>query len=84
MISVESIESRASRLIERVLSSGDPDDFHLLFLEWAKAFELLLSDEAGAEGRAAALRLQQRIESVLAPAVGTGSTRQAASPGGGE
>ena len=62
MISIESIESRASELIERALSDRHPQHYRLVFLEWATAFELLLSDEGGEKGRAAALRIQDRIQ----------------------
>ena len=47
MISVESIESRASKLIERVLSNRDPEDHRLVFLQWATSLEILLFDEGG-------------------------------------
>ena len=47
---------------------------------------MLLAAEGGNKGEAAALRLQERIESARSAilAVGTGSTRQAAAPGDGE
>ena len=62
MISVESIESRASKLIDRVLSARDPDHHRLVFLQWATSLEILLVDEGGEKGRAAALRVQDRIQ----------------------
>ncbi len=50
------------------------------------SLEMLLAAEGGKKGEAAALRLQERIESARSAilAVGTGSTRQAAVPGYGE
>ena len=69
MISVESVECRALQLIDRALSARDPDHYRLVLLEWATALELLLSDEGGTQGRAAALRLQERIESARAAIV---------------
>ena len=88
MISIETIEARASELIERALSGRDPDHYRIVLLEWATALEMLLAAEGGkkGEGEAAALRLQERIESARSAilAVGTGSTRQAAVPGYGE
>ena len=51
MISVESVECRALQLIDRALSARDPDHYRLVFLEWATALELLLSDEGGTQGR---------------------------------
>lgn len=62
MISIETIEARASRLIERVLSNRDPDHHRLVFLQWATSLEILLFDEGGEKGRAAALRVQDRIQ----------------------
>lgn len=62
MISIESIESRASKLIERVLSNRDPEHHRLFFLQWATSLEILLFDEGGEKGRAAALRVQDRIQ----------------------
>ena len=86
MISIETIEARASELIERALSGRDPDHYRIVLLEWATALEMLLAAEGGKKGEAAALRLQERIESARSAilAVGTGSTRQAAAPGGTE
>ncbi len=62
MISIESIESRASQLIERALSDRDPHHYRLVFLQWATSLEILLFDEGGEKGRAAALRIQNRIQ----------------------
>ena len=62
MISLNAIEARASQLIDRALSDRHPHHHRLVFLEWATAFELLLSDEGGEKGRAAALRVQDRIQ----------------------
>ena len=86
MISIETIEARASELIERALSGRDPDHYRIVLLEWATALEMLLAAEGGKKGEAAALRLQERIESARSAilAAGTGSTGQAAAPGGGE
>ena len=88
MISVNVINYRASQLIDRALSDCDPDHYRIVLLEWATALEMLLAAEGGkkGEGEAAALRLQERIESARSAilAAGTGSTGQAAAPGGGE
>nr|CRY95595.1 hypothetical protein [uncultured prokaryote] len=86
MISIETIEARASELIERALSGRDPDHYRIVLLEWATALEMLLAAEGGKKGEAAALRLQERIESARSAilAAGTGSTGQAAAPGDGE
>ena len=83
MISIETIEARASELIERALSGRDPDHYRIVLLEWATALEMLLAAEGGKKGEAAALRLQERIESARSAilAAGTGSTGQAAAPG---
>ena len=82
MISIETIEARASELIERALSGRDPDHYRIVLLEWATALEMLLAAEGGKKGEAAALRLQERIESARSAilAAGTGSTGQAAAP----
>ena len=86
MISIETIEARASELIERALSGRDPDHYRIVLLEWATALEMLLAAEGGKKGEAVALRLQERIESARSAilAAGTGSTGQAAAPGDGE
>ena len=86
MISIETIEARASELIERALSGRDPDHYRIVLLEWATALEMLLAAEGGKKGEAAALRLHERIESARSAilAAGTGSTGQAAAPGDGE
>lgn len=63
MISVNVINYRASQLIDRALSGRDPDHYRIVLLEWATAFEMLLASEGGKKGEAAALRLQERIES---------------------
>ena len=86
MISIETIEARASELIERALSGRDPDHYRIVLLEWATALEMLLAAEGGKKGEAAAMRLQERIESARSAilAAGTGSTGQAAAPGDGE
>ena len=86
MISIETIEARASQLIDRALSGRDPDHYRIVLLEWATALEMLLAAEGGKKGEAAALRLQERIESARSAilAAGTGSTGQAAAPGDGE
>jgi hypothetical protein len=86
MISVNVINYRASQLIDRAVSGRDPDHYRIVLLEWATALEMLLAAEGGNKGEAAALRLQERIESARSAilAVGTGSTRQAAVPGYGE
>ena len=62
MISLNAIEARASQLIDRVLSARDPDHHRLVFLQWATSLEILLFDEGGEKGRAAALRVQDRIQ----------------------
>ena len=86
MISVNAVNYRASQLIERALSGCDPDHYRIVLLEWATALEMLLAAEGGKKGEAAAMRLQERIESARSAilAVGTGSTRQAAAQGDGE
>ena len=86
MISVNAINYQASKLIERALSGREPEHYAIVLLEWATAFEMLLAAEGGKKGEAAALRLHERIESARAAilAAGTGSTRQAAAPGGTE
>ena len=63
MISVNAINYRASQLIDRALSARDPDHYRIVLLEWATALEMLLAAEGGKKGEAAALRLQERIES---------------------
>ena len=63
MISIETIEARASELIERAVSGRDPDHYRIVLLEWATALEMLLAAEGGKKGEAAAMRLQERIES---------------------
>ena len=63
MISIETIEARASELIERALSGRDPGHYRIVLLEWATALEMLLAAEGGKKGEAAAMRLQERIES---------------------
>ena len=65
MISVNAINYQASQLIDRALSGRDPGHYRIVLLEWATALELLLAAEGGkkGEGEAAALRLQERIES---------------------
>jgi hypothetical protein len=84
MISVNAIDYQASQLIDRALSGREPDHYAIVLLEWATAFEMLLAAEGGKKGEAAALRLHERIESARSAilAAGTGSTGQAASPGG--
>ena len=86
MISVDSINYQATQLIDRALSGREPDHLRIILLEWATAFEMLLAAEGGKKGEAAALRLQERIESARSAilAAGTGSTGQAAAPGDGE
>ena len=86
MISVNVINYRASQLIDRAVSGRDPDHYRIVLLEWATALEMLLAAEGGKKGEAAALRLQERIESARSAilAAGTGSTGQAAAPGDGE
>ena len=86
MISVNVINYRASQLIDRAVSGRDPDHYRIVVLEWATALEMLLAAEGGKKGEAAALRLHERIESARSAilAAGTGSTGQAAAPGGGE
>ncbi len=86
MISVNAVNYRATQLIERALSGCDPDHYRIVLLEWATALEMLLAAEGGKKGEAAAMRLQERIESARSAilAVGTGSTRQAAAQGDGE
>ena len=82
MISVNSINYQASQLIDRALSGRESDHCRIILLEWATAFEMLLAVEGGKEGKAAALRLHERIESARSAilAAGTGSTGQAAAP----
>ena len=53
----------ATQLIDRALSGRDPDHYRIVLLEWATALEMLLASEGGKKGEAAALRLQERIES---------------------
>ena len=86
MISVNAINYRATQLIDRALSGRDPGHYRIVLLEWATALEMLLAAEGGKKGEAAAMRLQERIESARSAilAVGTGSTRQAAAQGDGE
>lgn len=86
MLSVDAINYRATQLIERAVSGRDPDHYAIVLLEWATALEMLLAAEGGKKGEAAAMRLQERIESARSAilAVGTGSTRQAAAQGDGE
>ena len=85
MISVNAINYQASQLIDRALSGREPDHLRIILLEWATAFEMLLAVEGGKKGEAAALRLHERIESARSIlAAGTGSTGQAAAPGGTE
>ena len=88
MISVNAINYQATQLIDRALSGREPDHYRIVLLEWATALEMLLAAEGGkkGEGEAAALRLQERIESARSAilAAGTGSTGQAAAPGDGE
>ena len=86
MISVNAINYQASQLIDRALSGRDPGHYRIVLLEWATALEMLLAAEGGKKGEAAAMRLQERIESARSAilAVGTGSTRQAAAQGDGE
>ena len=86
MISVNAVNYRATQLIERALSGCDPDHYRIVLLEWATALEMLLAAEGGKKGEAAAMRLQERIESARSAilAAGTGSTGQAAALGDGE
>ena len=86
MISVNAINYQATQLIDRALSGREPDHYRIVLLEWATALEMLLAAEGGKKGEAVALRLQERIESARSAilAAGTGSTGQAAAPGGGE
>ena len=86
MLSVDAINYQATQLIDRALSGRDPDHYAIVLLEWATALEMLLADEGGGKGEAAAMRLQERIESARSAilAAGTGSTGQAAAPGDGE
>ena len=86
MISVNAINYQASQLIDRALSGRDPGHYRIVLLEWATALEMLLAAEGGKKCEAAAMRLQERIESARSAilAVGTGSTRQAAAQGDGE
>ena len=86
MISVNAINYQATQLIDRALSGREPDHYRIVLLEWATALEMLLAAEGGKKGEAAALRLQERIESARSAilAAGTGSTGQAAAPGDGE
>ena len=64
MISVNVVNYRASQLIDRAVSGRDPDHYRIVLLEWATALEMLLAAEVGKKGEAAAMRLQERIESV--------------------
>ena len=86
MFSVDAINYRATQLIDRALSGRESDHCRVILLEWATAFEMLLFVEGGKKGKAAALRLHERIESARSAilAAGTGSTGQAAAPGDGE
>ena len=70
MISVNVINYRASQLIDRALSDCDPDHYRIVLLEWATALEMLLASEGGKKGEAAALRLQERIESARSAILG--------------
>ena len=86
MISIETIEARASELIERALSDKDPVHYQPVFLDWAMSLYLLLSAEGGTKGRKVAVRLWDRIEHArevclrrASPGY-TGSTGQAAAP----
>ena len=63
MISVNAINYQASQLIDRALSGREPDHCRVILLEWATALEMLLAAEGGKKGEAAAMRLQERIES---------------------
>ena len=63
MISVNVVNYRASQLIDRAVSGRDPDHYRIVLLEWATALEMLLAAEVGKKGEAAAMRLQERIES---------------------
>ena len=63
MISVNAINYRATQLIDRALSGRDPDHYRIVLLEWATALEMLLAAEGGKKVEAAAMRLQERIES---------------------
>ena len=82
MLSVNAINYRATQLIDRALSDRDPDHYRIVLLEWATALEMLLAAEGGKKGEAAAILLQERIESARSAilAAGTGSTGQAAAP----
>ena len=88
MISIETIEARASELIERALSDKDPVHYQPVFLDWAMSLYLLLSSEGGTKGRKVAVLLWDRIEhargvcALRASPGYTGSTGQAADPGG--
>ena len=88
MISIETIEARASELIERALSDKDPVHYQPVFLDWAMSLYLLLSTEGGPKGRKVSARLWDRIEharGVCALRASPGdavSTGQAAYPGG--
>ena len=91
MISIETIESRASELIERALSDKDPVHYQPVFLDWATSLYMLLSSEGDIKGRkAAAARLWDRIQHAREVCLRrsspgyTGGTGQAAAPGGGE
>ena len=50
MISIETIEARASELIERALSDKDPVPYQPVFLDWATSLYLLLSAEGAPRG----------------------------------
>ena len=50
MISIETIEARASELIERALSDKDPVHYQPVFLDWAMSLYLLLSSEGDTKG----------------------------------
>ena len=52
------------------LSGRDPDHYRIVLLEWATALEMLLAAEGGKKGEAAALRLQERIESARSAILG--------------
>lgn len=90
MISIETIEARASELIERALSDKDPVHYQPVFLDWATSLYMLLSSEGDAKGRKAAARLWDRIQYAREVCLRrsspgyTGGTGQAAAPGGGE
>ena len=50
MISIETIEARASELIERALSDKDPVHYQPVFLDWATSLYMLLSSEGDTKG----------------------------------